>query len=77
MEMMPIVDRLSQEFEGKASVVQLDAAQEDNARLQNRWGLTGHPSFALLDENGSVVQQFFGPQTEAGLREAIESVASQ
>jgi thioredoxin-like negative regulator of GroEL len=77
MEMMPIVDGLSEEFEGQVSVVQLNAAQEANARMQNQWGLRGHPSFAVLDANGSIVQQFFGPQPAATLREAMESIISE
>ena len=77
MAMMPIVDGLGEEFEGQVSVVQLNTAQKANARLQNQWSLRGHPSFALLDDEDSVVQRFFGPQAEAGLREAMESVISQ
>lgn len=77
MEMIPIVDGLGVEFEGKVSVVQLNAVQKANTKLQNRLGLRGHPSFAVLDGNGSVVQQFFGPQAEATLREAMESVMGQ
>ncbi len=75
--MTPIVDRLQVEFDGRVSVIQLNAAQEANVRLQNQWGLRGHPSFAVQDENGRVVHQFFGPQTETNLRQAMESVISQ
>ena len=74
--MMPIVDGLAAEFEGKVSIVQLDAAQEANAMLQSQWGLRGHPSFAVLDGDGRAVERFFGPQPEAILRQAIEAVAS-
>ena len=77
MEMMPIVDGLAVEFEGKVTIVQLDAAQEANATLQSQWGLRGHPSFAVLDGDGRAVERFFGPQQEAILRQAIEAVASQ
>ena len=77
MAMTPIVNGLEAEFEGKVSVVQLNAAQKANAALQSQWGLRGHPSFAVLDENGSVVKLFFGPQVETDLREAMDSVMSQ
>ena len=77
MEMMPIVDGLKAEFEGKVSVFQLDAGQPINANLQQQWGLRGHPSFAILDDNDNVVQQFFGPQPKMVLRQAIEVVARQ
>ncbi len=59
MEMTPIVDGLSEKFEGQISVVQLNAAQEANTKLQTRLGLRGHPSFAVIDADGSVVQPFF------------------
>ena len=75
--MMPIVNGLGEEFEGKVSAIQLNAAREANARLQNHWGLRGHPTFAVIDANDSVVQQFFGPQSEATLREAMEAVMDQ
>ena len=68
---------LDAEFEGKLSVIQLNAAQEANERLQIKWGLRGHPTFALIDANDSVVQRFFGPQEEAVLREALETLVVQ
>jgi len=74
MEMTPIVDGLSEEYEGQVSTYKLDAAQETNAELQAEFGLRGHPSFVVLDSDGRVTQHFFGPQAEATLREAIESV---
>ncbi|MFN2189882.1 MAG: TlpA family protein disulfide reductase [Candidatus Promineifilaceae bacterium] len=75
--MTPIVDRLQVEFDGRVSVYRLNAAQEINVRIQSQWGLRGHPSFAVLDEDGSIVHQFFGPQTEIDLRQAMESVINQ
>ncbi|MGB3713132.1 MAG: hypothetical protein WA996_01765 [Candidatus Promineifilaceae bacterium] len=70
------MDGLEVEFEGKVSIVRLDAAQEANAILQNQWGLRGHPSFAVLDGDGRTAELFFGPQQEAILRQAIEAVVS-
>ena len=77
MEMAPIVDGLEVEFDGKASVIQLDAGQLSNASLQSQWGLRGHPSFAVLDADGQVTKRFFGPQSEAILRQAIQTGAGQ
>ncbi len=71
--MMPIVDGLGEEFQGQMSVFQLDTGQQRNAELQNQWGLRGHPSFAILDDNSRVVQRFFGPQTESALRQAMDA----
>jgi len=77
MEMVPIVNGLDAEFEGKMSVIQLNAAVEANEKLQNQWGLRGHPTFALIDADDSVVQLLFGPQPEAVLREAMEPLVVQ
>jgi protein-disulfide isomerase-like protein with CxxC motif len=77
MEMTPIVNGLGAEFEGKVSTIQLNAALEANETLQNQWGLRGHPTFAVIDANDSVVQLLFGPQPEAVLREAMESLVAQ
>ena len=74
---MPIVDGLSEEFDGRVSVIQLNAALSTNARLQADFGLTGHPSFVVLDNEGRVKQRFFGPQTEMTLRQSMEAIASQ
>jgi thioredoxin-like negative regulator of GroEL len=72
--MKPIVDGLSTEFEGRAAVVQLNAAVPANEALQARYNVRGHPSFVVLDADGQAVQRFFGPQTEELLRQALEDV---
>ena len=76
MEMAPIVDGLKVEFAGTASVLQLNAGQSGNEELLTQWGLRGHPSFAVLDPDGQVIERFFGPQPEARLRQAIQTAAS-
>jgi thioredoxin-like negative regulator of GroEL len=77
MEMIPIVDGLGEDFEGRVSAIQLNAALSTNARLQADFGLTGHPSFVVLDSEGRVIQRFFGPQTEMILRQSMETIANQ
>ena len=75
--MAPIVDGLGEEFQGRATALQLDAAQATNASLQADFGLRGHPTFAVLNGDGLVTQRFFGPQLEDVLHNAMESVTSQ
>ena len=74
--MSPIVDGLESDFAGRARVVQLDANEAENAKLQEQYGLRGHPTFAVLDRNGRVVQTFIGPQTEEVLRAALTAVST-
>jgi hypothetical protein len=75
--MMPIVDGLGEEFDGRVTALQLDAGQAANARLQAEFGLRGHPSFAVIDEQDRITQRFFGPQTEQLLRQSMEAIATR
>jgi len=72
---MPIVDGLEEEFEGRVSVFRLNVSDGDNAALQNQLGLSGHPAFAILNENEQIVQIYFGPQTAEILREAMTAAS--
>ena len=72
--MKPIVNGLENDFAGRAAVLQLDANMEDNASLQQQYGMRGHPTFVVLDENGRALQTFIGPQTEGVLSEALSAV---
>ena len=72
--MTPIVNGLENDFTGRVVVLQLDANEEDNASLQQQYGLRGHPTFVVLDENGRAVQTFIGPQTERVLSEALTAL---
>jgi thioredoxin-like negative regulator of GroEL len=72
--MEPIVDGLEKEFAGQITVARLDADEEENGQLQQQYGLRGHPTFAVLDRNGRVVQTFIGPQAEGVLHEALTAV---
>lgn len=74
--MAPIVDGLSDEFEGRAAVLQLNASEPANEALLARYGVRGHPSFVVLDGEGQVTQRFFGPQTEEILRQALEKAVA-
>ena len=78
---MPIVNGLEDAFAGEITVVRLNAIDGDNAALQSQYGLRGHPSFAIVDERGAVLERFLGPQSEetlrSGIREALEPLPGQ
>ena len=74
--MTPIVNGLERDFEGRAAVLQLDANIADNAQLQQQYGMRGHPTFVVLDEDGRSVQTFIGTQTEEVLHEALTAAAT-
>ena len=72
--MMPIVNGLEEEFTGQINVLRLNAAEKENEELMQSYGLRGHPSFVVLDENGRVSQTYFGPQEAEVLRKAIQNI---
>jgi thioredoxin-like negative regulator of GroEL len=72
--MMPIVNGLEEEFSGQLTVLQLNAAETENAQWMQEYGLRGHPSFAILGEDGRLLETYFGPQTEESLRNAILNI---
>lgn len=74
--MMPIVNGLEEEFAGQINVLRLNAVETENEELMQSYGLRGHPSFVVLDENGRVSQTYFGPQNEDMLRTAVQSAIS-
>ena len=73
--MMPIVNGLEEAFSGSVAVVRLNGSIPGEQRLAQRYGLRSHPSFAVLDAQGEVSRQFFGPQSEETLRTAMNAVA--
>lgn len=72
--MTPIVNGLADDYADTLNVYRLNAAEPDVLALQQQYGVRGHPSFALLDSDGMVMQRFLGPQDEQLLREAIEAL---
>jgi len=73
--MMPIVDGLETEFNGRVTVARLNAGNPENERLQFSYVSRGHPSFVVLDEAGNVTSRFSGPQTAETLAAAMNAVA--
>lgn len=71
--MTPIVNGLEDEFATQINVVRLNAVESEVVALQSQFGLRGHPSFAILDESGAVVERYFGPQSAETLRTALQS----
>jgi thioredoxin-like negative regulator of GroEL len=69
--MMPIVNGLAEEFEGRMAVVSLELGVPANQAFQQEVGARGHPSFVVLDTGGQVVAQYVGPQSAEMLRAAM------
>lgn len=68
------MDGLEAEFGADVTFERLNAAEAEVLQLQQTFGLRGHPSVAILDVNGAVVQRYFGPETAEKLREDLTAV---
>ena len=75
--MEPIVNGLEIEYGSKVDFQSLDANLTENLQIQASYGLRGHPTIAVLDENGKVMASFIGPQDQAVLREALTAVLDE
>jgi thioredoxin-like negative regulator of GroEL len=70
--MMPIVDGLTEEFDGRMAVVRLNLDVPANQEFQQQLTMMrAHPLFIVLDARGQVVAQYVGQQSEDQLRAAI------
>lgn len=72
--MFPIVNGLEENYSGELAFERLDAGVQANEALQLQYGVRGHPTFVVLDNNNQVSQRLIGPQAEETLRDAITAV---
>jgi len=68
------VNGLEDEFGKDIEFVRLNAIEPEALRLQQTYGLRGHPSVAILDSAGKVAKLYFGPETAELLREDLTAV---
>jgi len=62
--MTPIVDGLEVKLSEQINVERLNAAEPENQKLMQEFGVRGHP----------IQQTFFGPQEEETLRAALTAL---
>lgn len=65
---------IEQEFTGSANVIRLNVDEPKNERIQQSYGVRGHPSVVILDAAGQVSERFFGEVATETLREALNTV---
>lgn len=68
----PTVERLAQEFAGRAVVAKLNV--DDNPRTARRFGITSIPALYIF-RNGQVVERLIGAQPYSALRQALSRYA--
>lgn len=65
----PIIDELSEEYEGKAVIGKCDV--DGNSEITSKFGIRNIPTVIFL-KNGEVVDKLVGAQTKATFVEKIE-----
>ena len=65
---------LETEYAGQINFVALDAGESENFRIQQDYGLRGHPSVAILNKDGQVTQRYFGAKSAETLRDALNEL---
>ena len=66
----PVVEELSQEYDGKALVAKVDV--DENAELTQRYGVRSIPTILIL-KDGEVVDKHVGFATKEALASKIEA----
>lgn len=66
----PIIEELSKEYEGKATIGKLNV--DENPEVSMKYGIRNIPTILIL-KNGEVVEKQVGVTTKAKLAEKIEA----
>ena len=74
--MEPIVHGLNEEFAGRMAFERRNAAEEAGQQSMDRYGLRGHPSYAIVASNGEALWAQLGPSDEGRLRTAMQQFAA-
>lgn len=72
--MMPVVDRLEEEFAGQVQIVRLNAAVPAEETLAQAYELRNHPAFVVIDAQGQIAVRLFGVQPIEQMRSALQAV---
>ncbi|MCY7327003.1 MAG: thioredoxin [Saprospiraceae bacterium] len=68
--MIPVVDELSTEYEGRAVIGKLNV--DDNPEVPSQFNVRGIPTF-LIFKNGELKEKIVGAQTKQFLKDKIEA----
>jgi hypothetical protein len=75
--MQPIVGGLEQQYGDKIAFLRVDASTGDGFRALNAAHLAGHPSYLILQPDGTELWRSIGVQSENTFTAAIDSALSQ
>ena len=66
--MQPVVDKLAEDFDGRANVVKVDV--DESPKLASRYGVQSIPTFIVV-RDGNAAQKLVGVQTGQALAMAL------
>jgi protein-disulfide isomerase-like protein with CxxC motif len=69
--MEPIVNGLESEFEDQIVFLSVDANTEEGRTMMSEYGLRGHPSYAIVDVDGSLLWTAAGQLPAEQLRQSL------
>lgn len=74
--MKPVVDRLADQYEGRANVevINLTAGDPDDRRLADQFGIRYVPTFAFCDSDGTRRSEIVGETTLEELGRRIDAL---
>ncbi len=71
--MSPIIDKLAEEYEGKAKIGKVNVDEPSNQQLITKYGIQGIPAFKIF-KGGKVVAEFVGARGEDEIKAEIDKV---
>ena len=75
--MAPVVHGLEAEYNNKVKFTFLDVDDPSNDDFKRALGSRGQPQFFLLDENGEIIQQWYGSVSAESFRTAFDDALHQ
>jgi hypothetical protein len=75
--MTPVVNGLEAKYDGRITFRILNAGMGEGTDAFEFYRLPGHPSYVMLNPEGEILWQAFGPQSEATLETAMEEALDE
>ena len=69
--MLPIVEELSKEYEGKAKIVKINV--DENIEIPGKFGVMSIPTFILF-KNGEAMKTFVGTKSKEDVKKEIDAL---
>jgi thioredoxin-like negative regulator of GroEL len=75
--MKPVVNRLSEEYQGQVDFLAVDVTQESSKPLMDKYRFVGRPQFVVVLPDGTIVASRNGIQPYERLKADIETALAK